>query len=257
MAKNDFSTESAVNYEQKCLCVLVLDVSGSMREVVDGDVKFTGRKEMIDGQLYDIVEGGVTKLDGLNEGLKDFYNEIYQDDNSSQRIEVALIAFNDTVQKLQDPALVENFTMPTLEASGDTAVVDAMMSAIDLVEQRKEWYKSTGQPYYRPWIILMTDGEPNANQNIQSLADRIKSDTSNKKYVFLPIGVAGANMDILHQIEGEGSGKIPAMPLQGAKFSNFFKWLSSSIGTVINSREGDRVSFEDPTDWMNNFYNIG
>ena len=74
MAKNDFSTESAVNYEQKCLCVLVLDVSGSMREVVDGNVTLTGRKEMIDGQLYDIVEGGITKLDGLNEGLKDFYN---------------------------------------------------------------------------------------------------------------------------------------------------------------------------------------
>ena len=30
MAKNDFSSEVAENYEQKCLCVLVLDVSGSM-----------------------------------------------------------------------------------------------------------------------------------------------------------------------------------------------------------------------------------
>ena len=30
MAKNDFSAEAAENYEQKCLCVLVLDVSGSM-----------------------------------------------------------------------------------------------------------------------------------------------------------------------------------------------------------------------------------
>ena len=253
MAKNDFSTESAVNYEQKCLCVLVLDVSGSMREVVDGNVTLTGRKEMIDGQLYDIVEGGITKLDGLNEGLKDFYDEIYQDDNSSQRIEVALIAFNDTVQTLQEPALVENFTMPTLTANGETALVDAMMSAINLVEIRKKWYKSTGQPYYRPWIILMTDGEPNANQNIQALADKIKSDTANKKYVFLPIGVAGANMEILHMIEGEGNGKIPAMPLQGAKFSKFFKWLSSSISTVINSREGDKVSFENPSSWMDNF----
>lgn len=253
MAKNDFSTESAVNYEQKCLCVLVLDVSGSMREVVDGDVKFTGRKEMIDGQLYNIVEGGITKLDGLNEGLKAFYDEIYQDDTCSQRIEVALIAFNDTVQKLQDPSLVENFTMPTLEANGDTAVVDAMMAAIDLVENRKEWYKSTGQPYYRPWIILMTDGEPNANQDVQGLATRIKLDTSNKKYVFLPIGVAGANMEVLHMIEGEGNGKIPAMLLQGAKFSKFFKWLSSSIGTVVNAHEGDKVSFEDPSGWMNNF----
>lgn len=253
MAKNDFTAESAVNYEQKCLCVLVLDTSGSMGEVIEGEVSFTGRKEMIDGQWYDIVEGGTTKLDGLNEGLKDFYDEIYGDDNSSQRIEIALIAFNDTVRTLQEPALVENFMMPVLEASGDTALVDAMTSAIELVERRKQWYKSTGQPYYRPWIILMTDGEPNAGQDISSLAVRIKADTANKKYVFLPIGVIGANMSILRSIEGEGSGRIPAMPLKGAKFSNFFKWLSSSIGIVINSREGETVSFENPSSWMDNF----
>lgn len=253
MGKNDFSTESAVNYDQKCLCVLVLDVSGSMNEIVGGDVKYTGQQKMIDGKLYDIVEGGITKMDGLNQGLQDFYEEIYQDDTSSNRIEIAMITFNDTVKTLQEPALVENFTMPTLNASGDTALVDAMMSAIDLVKNRKEWYKSTGQPYYRPWIILMTDGEPNADQDIQALANRIKSDTASKKYVVLPIGVEGANMEILHRIEGDGSGKIPAMSLKDAQFSSFFKWLSNSIGTVINSREGDRVSFEDPSDWMKNF----
>lgn len=253
MAKNDFITEPAMNYEQKCLCVLVLDVSGSMGEVVEGEVKYTGRQEMIDGQLYNIVEGGINKMDGLNEGLQVFYNEIYQDDTSSQRIEVALIAFNDTVQVVQEPALVENFTMPTLTSGGETAMADAMFEAIDLVERRKRWYKSTGQPYYRPWIILMTDGEPNGDQNMASLIAQIKKDTANKKYVFLPIGVSGANMEILRSMEGEGSGRIPAMPLKGAKFSNFFKWLSGSFDVVINAQEGDRVSFDDPASWMDNF----
>lgn len=250
MAKNDFSAESAVNYEQKCLCVLVLDVSGSMSTIVGGSYKSTGRQEMVDGKLYDIVEGGVTRLDGLNAGLQEFYNEIYQDDNTSQHLEVALIAFDDNVRTLQSPALVENFTMPTLTAGGNTALVDAMMSAIDLVESRKQWYKSTGQPYFRPWIILMTDGEPNANQDIQSLARRIKSDTAGKKYVFLPVGVTGANMDILRSIEGEGNGRIPAMPLDDAKFSKFFKWLSSSMDTVVGSPGG---SNDDP-DWMREIY---
>lgn len=60
-------------------------------------------------------------------------------------------------------------------------------------------------------------------------------------------------MEILRMLEGEGNGKIPAMLLQGARFSKFFKWLSSSIGTVINSHEGDKVSFENPSSWMDNF----
>lgn len=65
----------------------------------------------------------------------------------------------------------------------------------------------------------------------------------------MPIAVEGANMDIMKQI----SGTIPPMKLKEAKFSNFFQWLSNSIGTVVNSHEGDKVSFENPSSWMDNF----
>ena len=85
MAKNDFSAEAAENFEQKCLCILVLDVSGSM----------SGKP-----------------IEELNKGLQDFYNEISSDDTTSQRLEVSLITFSHVVQTLQEPALVENFTMP-------------------------------------------------------------------------------------------------------------------------------------------------
>ena len=91
MAKNDFSAEAAENYEQKCLCVLVLDVSGSMRG---------------------------TPIEELNKGLKDFYEEISSDVTTSQRLEISIITFSNTVITLQEPALVENITMPTLTASG-------------------------------------------------------------------------------------------------------------------------------------------
>ncbi len=53
MAKNDFSAETAENYEQKCLCVLLLDVSGSMR-----------------GE----------PINELNKALQEFYNEIKEDE---------------------------------------------------------------------------------------------------------------------------------------------------------------------------------
>lgn len=46
-------------------------------------------------------------------------------------------------------------------------------------------------------------------------------------------------MDILHSIEGEGNGRIPALPLDDAKFSKFFKWLSSSMDTVVGSGGGN------------------
>lgn len=223
MAKNDFSAEAAENFEQKCLCVLVLDVSGSMRG---------------------------TPIEELNRGLRSFYEEISSDVTTSQRLEISIISFSNVVTTLQEPALIENIRMPILSAGGSTALVDAVNQAIDKVEARKKWYKETNQNYYRPWIILMTDGEPDVNQDVDALARRIHNDTLNKRYSFLPIGVEGANMAILNKIKGN----IPAMKLQGTRFSSFFKWLSASMGTVVTSEEGEKVDLSDgANDWMTAF----
>ena len=223
MAKNDFSSEVAENYEQKCLCVLVLDVSGSMR----------GKR-----------------IEELNKGLQDFYNEISADETTSQRLEVSIITFGSFAKTIQTPKLVENFTMPTLTAEGSTVLVSAVNQAIDLVDERKIWYKSTNQTYYRPWIILMTDGEPDDDQNVDKLSERIKQDTQNKRYAFLPIGVEGANMNVLSKIQGD----IKPMKLQGTKFSSFFKWLSASMGTIVNAEAGEKVDIsQGAEDWMSAF----
>ena len=243
MAKNDFSAESAENFEQKCLCVLVLDVSGSMREIVDeGNMHFTGETVYMDGKKYNLVTGGIMKIDLLNQGLHDFYNEIISDETTSQRLELSIITFNDNVQVVQEPALPENVIVPELHGDGDTALADAVNEAIDKVEARKNWYKQTGQPYYRPWIILMTDGEPNAGQDIDSLARRIKSDTAAKKYAFLPVGVEGADMSVLQQIEGEG---MRATKLKGMRFGQFFKWLSASMGTITKAENGQNINISE------------
>lgn len=243
MAKNDFSAESAENFEQKCLCVLVLDVSGSMREIVDeSNMQFTGETVYMDGKKYNLVTGGVMKIDLLNQGLQDFYNEIVSDETTSQRLELSIITFNDNVQVVQEPALPENVIIPELHGDGDTALADAVNEAIDKVEARKNWYKETGQPYYRPWIILMTDGEPNAGQDISSLARRIKSDTAAKKYAFLPIGVEGADMSVLQQIEGEG---MKATKLKGMRFGQFFKWLSASMSTITKAENGQTINMSE------------
>ena len=243
MAKNDFSAESAENYEQKCLCVLVLDVSGSMRAIADNsNITYTGETVIIEGRKYNLVTGGTMRIELLNQGLQDFHKEIVSDYTTSQRLELAIISFNDTVKVLQEPALPENVTIPTLEADGETAMVDAVNEAIDMVDARKKWYKQTGQPYYRPWIILMTDGEPNADQDIDSLARRIKSDTAAKRYAFLPVGVEGADMNVLQRIEGEG---MKATKLKGMRFSQFFKWLSASMGTITKAESGSAVSLSE------------
>ena len=254
MAKNDFSSEAAQNYEQKCLCVLVLDTSASMNEIVDDTgVVPTGKTIFVDGKTYDVVDGGVSKLDGLRAGLRSFYDEIQDDDAASQKLEICVVTFNDIVTMIQAPSLISECEPPTLKADGDTALVAAVEEAIDIVEARKKWYRETGQAYYRPWIILLTDGEPSDGEGIPDLAARIHQDTENKRYVILPIGVDNADMEILRQLEGNGNPKIPAMKLQGAKFAEFFRWLSASVGSVVDARDGAPAMIAGTDDWMDSF----
>ena len=99
-------------------------------------------------------------------------------------------------------------------------------------------------------IILITDGEPNEGMDVSALASKIKKDTSEKKYVFLPIGVDNANMQVLQSIQGQ----IPAMKLKGANFGSFFKWLSASMGIVVSSEEGAVVDLsEGASNWWDSF----
>lgn len=215
----NFTGETPDNYEQKCLCVLVLDVSGSMSGA---------------------------PINQLNLGLQDFHREIMTDFIAAQRLEVAIVSFGSNISTVQEPALVNNFQMPTLITSGTTKLVDAVRVAINLVESRKHWYKETGQNYYRPFIVLITDGEPDADQDITGLASEVKSGVSNKRFTFYAIGVQGYNHSKLSAI---CPSQFPPLPLDGLKFGEFFKWLSNSIGIITKSNEGDTVSLEPVNGW--------
>lgn len=224
MAYNDFSTESPTNYEQKCLCILVLDVSGSMK----------GKP-----------------LDELNQGLQEFYKDVSKDVTTASRLEITIVTFNNLVKVVQSPALIQDFSMPILTANGSTKMIDGIDKAIEIISARKEWYKKTGQPYYRPWIILMTDGVPDSDQNIESLATEIKLSVSDKKYFFFAIGVQGADMRILKQLS---SNVMPPAMVNELKFSQFFRWLSASIATIVDtSTEQDQVNLPNPSGWMKEF----
>lgn len=233
MGAERFAGESAQNQEQKCLCVLVLDVSGSMRG---------------------------NKLDALNQGVRDFFTQIQTADGVSEstvdQLEIAIIQYDEEVKILRDPKLLEEGELPpTLTERGSvTETVLAMEEAIQLVADRKAFYKETGQAYFRPWIIVMTDGEPYGNKasaaDIDAIAQRVAADAKDKRYMMIGIGVGeDANMGLLAKMT---AGK--ALKLDGVKFGEFFQWLSASLSTVAASKEGDKINISEGADnWMTSF----
>jgi uncharacterized protein YegL len=199
--------EFAINPDPRCACVLLLDTSTSMSG---------------------------SRIDALNQGLKAFELDIQEDALAKRRVEIAIVTFGGSVQKVQDFITAGNFVAPTLVAGGATPMGEAIAVGVQLVKNRKADYKSGGVLYYQPWIFLITDGEP--TDEWQSAAQMVQADTAAKALAFFAVGVEDANMQVLSSITPR------ALKLDGLKFRELFIWLSQSQKRVSASKPGEQTA---------------
>lgn len=222
-----------------CLC---LDTSGSMG-AVEGDCVETGETIYEDGRTWNIVTGGTSRIDELQKGVEAFYEAIREDEMAVYSAEICIVTFDNKATCLVDFANIERQeNVPELHPVGDTAMGEGVNLALDLLERRKQEYKDKGVDYYQPWLVLMTDGEPNGNAGELSRAiNRTVEMVSQKKLTVFPIGIGSeADMSTLNKF----SPKRPALKLQGLKFQEFFAWLSKSVSKTSQSTPGETVKLD-------------
>ncbi len=208
--------EFADNPEPRCPCVLLLDTSGSMNGPA---------------------------LAALNSGLKAFRDDLGRDPLASRRVEVAIVTFDSIVHVAQDFVTVDQFQPPVLTAQGTTCMGAAIHKALDMIQARKAQYKANGVAYYRPWVFMVTDGEPHGDNEgvVEQAAQRIREDEDGKRVAFFAVGVEGANMARL----GEIVVRTP-VKLVGLNFVEMFVWLSRSTQAVSHAQVSDQVALPPP-----------
>ena len=207
--------EFADNPEPRCACVLLLDVSSSMY-----------------GE----------PIAALNQGVATYVHALRGDALASLRVETAIVPFNHAPNLEQDFATANMVSPVSLRASGGTAIGAAAIYALDLIEERKKVYRQAGAAYYRPWIILITDGA--SGDSISEASRRVHEAEEAKQVAFFCVGVEGALMSELNALAPRG-----ALPLDGLAFGEFFQWLSASMTSVSSSRVDDEINLPDPSGW--------
>lgn len=210
------AAEFAENPEPRCPCVLLLDTSGSMQ-----------------GE----------PVEELNRGLRAFRDELFNDSLSMKRVEIAVVTFG-PVRVLQDFTTADLFAPPRLEASGDTPLAAAVSRGLSLLRERKQILRDNGIKLFRPWVFLITDGEP--TDNWQHLPQIVRAGEENKSFSFFALGVANADFNVLRKIAVR-----EPLKLSGVRFREFFLWLSASLKNVSRSNPGDSVPIPDykPYGW--------
>ncbi len=224
MAENNFVddmipyVEFADNANERTPCVLVLDCSGSMR-----------------GE----------PIKQLNIGLKALEKELKEDIDASSRVQLLIIkAFGkDETEVSSDWIDAMNFTAPEMAAGGLTPIGKAMELALKKIEEQKCLYDSCGITSKRPWIFLISDGEP-TDYDWESVARKCCQAQENKKVVIHAVGTEGANLEKLAKFSLNSPKR-----LSGLKFTEFFLWLSRSVSCISKAAPNAEDLFDDTGNW--------
>jgi uncharacterized protein YegL len=210
------AVEFAENPEPRCPCVLLLDTSGSMQGPA---------------------------IEALNKGLQAFKIDLAKDPLAARRVEIAVVTFDNEIKTVQDFVTVDAFQPPSLTAQGQTFMGGGVQRALDLIQTRKGQYRTNGVAYYRPWVFMITDGEPQGEPEnvVQTASQRLKREEAEKKVAFFAVGVENANMDRLKDMVVRAPVK-----LVGLNFVEMFVWLSRSMERVAQSRTDEQVALPPP-----------
>jgi len=208
------------NKSQRLPCILVVDGSASM----DG-----------------------APINELNIGLKVLEDELKKDDIARQRVQVSVIRFGglDQTEVLCEWTDAMAFSAPRVNAYGQTPMGKAVANAMQKIEEQKQRYRDHGIAYNRPWLFLMTDGEP-TDLGWEHIADQCRTAEQAEKFIVWAIGVGhAADLSKL----GRFSSRPPAK-LSGLKFKELFLWLSRSASSASRAAQNSTVQLAAPTDWM-------
>lgn len=194
----------------------------------------------ISGSMYDCIGD-------LNAGVAAFYESIRSDETARAACEIAIVTFSSTVEVVEDFQSVNHKQNPTFSAYGGTDMTGGVEKALELLEARKQKYKDTGTDYFQPWLVIMSDGEPNDMTSVRVLQERTKQMEAEKKLTVFGIFIGNdSGKETL-----AGFSKRGAMSLKGTNFKEFFEWLGRSVSIVGKSQKDETVDLDqDVGGWL-------
>jgi len=198
------AAEIAAPGEPHMACVLLLDTSSSM----------TGHP-----------------ISSLNKAINTFKEQTSMDELAKKRVDIAIVEFNTNANVVQDFTPLSQMKPVSLEATGTTSMGEGINLAIDKVKERTRFYASMGTPCFKPWIFMITDGEP--TDDVSDARLRIideESKGAHGKLKFWAIGVPGYNPTVMTMLTKR------CIALDEASFEGIFDWLSESMVAISVSR---------------------
>lgn len=169
------------------------------------------------------------KLESVQEALDIFQSEFEEDYDVQHDISVVTFGLDPCV--LVPPTPVKQFNMPHISEYGPTCIWKGLYQTFTLIDDWKSHNRELGYPYYKPWIILITDiegddtGELSYDRFNELDLQKLKREDAN----IFSIGLGhDVSRDVLNQISFDEIQPIIIEPKNIKEFVRIFsrKWYA-------------------------------
>lgn len=174
------------------------------------------------------------RIDIVNEGIQQFVEDGKNDISAADALDLCLISCGGTEAKVvREFKNVCNGSVPMFKAEGGTPMANAVELAIDRINMRRTHWINNGIGIYKPWLIIMSDGQADSPQDDLNKAARKVHDLYDKRKLKSMCIAIGNETDYSDLAKFSSDGTIKKMSALDIK--EFFNKLSMSVAQLSTS----------------------
>ena len=198
-----------------------------------------------------IVADGSSSMAGApihaeNLGIQKLGEYVRLNTLAARTAEIAIVRVGDPLEVLLDFTVAERFNPPEIFAWGGTPLAEGILLAIQLVFERIHYYEKFDCDFFKPWIIILSDGQPNRTNAIPEAIRAVRRVEQQRLMAVYGVGV---NAEATRNLQAFSVRR--AEELSAFDFEKLFRWFSQRMILVSQTTPGEEP--EDPdmnkADW--------
>jgi uncharacterized protein YegL len=163
-------------------------------------------------------------IEAVRQGLKALLSDLKSDPQALETAYLSVITFSSNAKLVCPLTELISFQEPNLEASGTTALGEALTLLADCIDKEVRKSTATQKGDWKPLVFLMTDGQP--TDMWENSIERIKKQGLN---IIACAAGSDASPSVLKRITEI---VVQLNNLSPDLLKTFFQWVSASIKTT-------------------------
>ena len=176
-------------------------------------------------------------IEAVRMGLRSLLSDLKSDPQALETVWMSIITFDSSAKQLSPLTEIGTFQEPTIDASGSTAMGEALKLVGQCIEKEVRKTTASQKGDWKPLVFLMTDGQP--TDSWEKPADELKK--RKPANVIACAAGPGADDSALKRITET---VVRLQDTSPGALGAFMKWVTASIKTTsasVSAGQGDQA----------------